>query len=286
MRVLVTGGRGMLGTDVCRAFAGAGHEVLPVTSADFDIADTAATKKALSDARPELVVHTAAFTDVDGCERDPDMAYRINALGSWNVAVACSALSATLIHISTDFVFDGEKGEPYTEFDQTHPLGAYGASKLAAEELVAAHCPRHFIVRSSWLFGPNGKCFPKVILRLAETRNELTVVADQIGTPTYTPDLAQALLDLPASGLYGLYHIVNSGSCSWHDLAQAVLQEAGRSDITVRPIRSEEWPSPTRRPKYSVLRPYVRELQGIPPLRPWQEALKDFMQAIAVPDPA
>lgn len=271
----------MLGTDVCRAFSEAGHEVLPVTSADFDIADMSATRRAIIDARPEVVVHTAAYTDVDGCERNPDTAYRINALGTWNVASACAEDSATLIHISTDFVFDGEKNEPYIEWDRPNPLGVYGASKLAAETLVQAHCPKAYIVRSSWLFGPHGKCFPRVILRLAETRNELTVVADQIGTPTYTPDLAAALLQLLETPLYGIYHIVNSGFCSWHDLAQALLAEAGRSDVVVKPIRSEEWPSPTRRPKYSVLRPYARELQGVALLRPWQDALKDFMREIA-----
>lgn len=270
----------MLGTDVCRAFTAAGHEVTPATSADFDIADTLATRRGILDARPDVVVHTAAYTDVDGCERDPDTAYRVNALGTWNIACACAEHSAKLIHISTDFVFDGEKNAPYIEWDQPNPLGVYGASKLAAEKLVLAHCPKSYVVRSSWLFGPHGKCFPKVILRLAETRTELTVVADQIGTPTYTPDLASALLQLLETPLYGVYHIVNSGSCSWHDLAHAVLAEAGRGDIAVKPIKSEEWPSPTRRPKYSVLRPYARELQGIEPLRPWQAALKDFMREI------
>lgn len=276
----------MLGTDVCRAFTAGRHEVIPVTSADFDIADTAAARRAITGARPDIVIHTAAYTDVDGCERDPDSAYRINTVGTWNVASASAEAGATLVHISTDFVFDGEKNAPYTEFDSPNPLGVYGASKLAAEEMVRKACPRHYIVRSSWLFGPHGKCFPKVILRLAETKRELTVVADQTGTPTYTPDLAKALIELLDIPLHGLYHITNTGSCSWHDLAKAVLKEAGKSDIAVKPIKSEDWPSPTRRPKYSVLRNYVRELRGMAPLRPWQEALEDFMQELRQQEPA
>jgi dTDP-4-dehydrorhamnose reductase len=270
----------MLGTDVCRAFLAGNHEVTPVTSADFDIADTTATRLAIMAVRPEIVVHTAAYTDVDGCERDPDSAYRINAIGTWNVATASAEARATLVHISTDYVFDGEKGTPYIEFDKPNPLGVYGASKLAAEDLARQACPKHYIIRSSWLFGPNGKCFPKVILRLAETKKEIAVVADQIGMPTYTPDLADAIIELLTTPLYGLYHITNTGSCSWHQLAEAVLMEAGRSDIVLNPIRSVDWPSPTRRPKYSVLRNYARELRGMAPLRPWQEGLKDFMNAI------
>src|SRR5579884_4068506 len=211
MRILVTGGRGMLGSDVCRCFAERGDEVTPVTTDDFDIADAKRTRDAVLAAKPDVVVHTAAFTDVDGCERNPDEAYRVNALGTWSVASACAEAGAKLIHISTDFVFDGEKAEPYTEFDAPNPLGVYGASKLAAENLARTACARHFIVRSSWLFGPHGKCFPKVILRAAETKSELTVVADQRGTPTYTPDLAAALTGLPELELYGTYHIVNGG---------------------------------------------------------------------------
>ena len=270
----------MLGTDVCARFAAAGHAITPMTRAEFDIADPTATQTALANAQPDLVIHTAAYTDVDGCERNPDEAYRINALGAWSVASACNRLDAPLVAISTDFVFDGRKTEPYTEFDAPHPLGVYGASKLAGENLVRRVCPKHYIVRTSWLFGAHGKCFPSAILKAAETRRELSVVADQTGIPTYVVDLADALVDLVETPLYGTYHLANAGECTWHGFAEAILAEAGRPDVLVKPIRSEEWPSPTRRPKYSVLRPYARELMGKPPLRPWREALQAFLREI------
>jgi dTDP-4-dehydrorhamnose reductase len=276
----------MLGTDVCARFAAAGHQVTPVTREDFDIADHAATRALLFSISPDLVIHTAAETDVDGCERDPDNAYRINALGSWNVASACASLDVPLAAISTDFVFDGRKTTPYTEFDTPNPLGVYGASKLAGEQMVRQTCPKHYIVRTSWLYGVHGKCFPKAILRAAQTRSELSVVADQTGVPTYVVDLADALLDLIETPLYGIYHLASGGECTWHEFAQSILSESGTSGVAVKPIKSEEWPSPTRRPKYSVLRPYVQELMGKAPMRPWREGLKDFLTELASSEPS
>ncbi len=280
MRVLVTGGKGMLGVDVCAEFARLNHEVIPVTSGHFDIGDTDGTLRSIREIRPDIVVHTAAYTDVDGCERLPDIAYRVNALGTWNVAAAAASVGAAIVVISTDFVFDGKKASPYTEFDAVNPLGVYGATKLQGERLATEVCAKHYIVRTSWLYGEHGKCFPRTMLDLAETRNELSVVSDQTGTPTFTKDLAVALADLIKTPLYGTYHLANSGQTTWHGFAKATLSAAGKGHVNVKPIRSEDWPSPTRRPSYSVLRGYVRELQGKGMMRSWEEALADYIEAV------
>ena len=219
---------------------------------------------------------------MDGCERDPDRAFRVNAQGTKNVAKACQAFNTALAYISTDFVFDGEKGEPYTEDDAPNPLGQYGASKLAGEEYVRALCPRHFIVRTAWLYGEHGKNFPLAILTAAKSKKELKVVADQVGSPTFTFDLALAIRDLISTSRYGTYHIANKGSCSWYEFAKRILSLAGIYDVKVTPIDSENWPSPTKRPRYSVLRNNALELQGKDNLCPWEEALKDFISRLSL----
>lgn len=288
MRVLVTGANGMLGIDLCAILEAAGHTVIRADIGvrpglelpqwqPLDITDTLAVGRCLEEYRPDIVVHTAACTDVDGCERHPDQAYRINAFGTWNIAAACAGTDAILIYISTDFVFDGKKSEPYTEFDTPSPLSHYGASKLAGEKLVAQLCPRHFICRTAWLYGVHGKSFPNTILHLARTREELSVVADQTGSPTHTRDLAVILLSLFDSPLYGTYHIVNSGACSWYELAKRTLELAGVTRMAVHPIPASLYPSPTQRPRFSVLRRYALELQGKDVLRPWDEALAEFL---------
>ena len=281
MKVIVTGAGGMLGHAACAAFRQAGNEVVPTRSADLDITNPAQTRSVILAERPELVVHCAAYTDVDGCERDPNKAYRVNAVGAGNVATACHTAGAQLIIISTDFVFDGQKAEPYTEFDEPRPLGVYGASKLAGEQMARSACPQHKIVRTSWLFGANGKCFPKTILSAARTRPELRVVSDQYGTPTGTADLAQALVALSNISLSGTYHIANAGVCAWRDLAAETLRLAGLNEVKLTPIRADEWPSPTQRPACSALRPYIWELLGYSPLRSWQEALSQVIGELA-----
>jgi dTDP-4-dehydrorhamnose reductase len=280
----------MLGIDLCALAEAAGHEVIRtdigVRGEDaawswepLDITDLRAVTECLLNHQPDVVIHCAACTDVDGCERNPDFSYRINALGTWNVASVCGSHHITLIYVSTDFVFDGKKQEPYTEFDVPNPLSHYGASKLAGEKLVAQLCHRHYIARTSWLFGVHGKCFPATILRLAQTRTQLEVVVDQVGCPTYTVDLARALLSLPEVPLYGIYHITNVGHCTWRDLAVETLKQAGSGHVVVHPIPADQYPSPTRRPVYSVLRHYALELQGRDNLRPWQQAVADFVRA-------
>ena len=277
MKVMVTGAKGMLGSQLCSALA-ARHEVRGVDIEDFDITDQAEVRAAVEASHPELVVHCAAWTDVDGCERDPARAFLHNARGTWNVADACSGIGAMLVYVSTDFVFDGEKGGPYTEFDHPNPLSVYGASKLAGEDAVRALAPEHYVIRSAWLYGPGGRNFVDTILAAARQRDELKVVADQFGSPTYTRDLAGAIADLIVSQqvLYGTYHIVNTGVCSWAELAAEALQISG-SSARVLPIRASEWPSPTRRPAYSALHSRWLEFQGMPPLRDWKEALASYL---------
>ena len=283
MRILITGAAGMLGTDLQEAL-GAEHElVLTDVTGDLrslDVTDTDQVLSTIAEVKPDAVIHAAAYTDVDGCERDPDRAFRVNGLGTWNVATACARHDAALVYISTDFVFDGEKGEPYTEYDSVNPLGHYGASKLAGETHVRTVCRKHFIVRTAWLYGIHGKSFPRAMIDFARTREEISVVADQVGSPTFTVDLAQTIRSLVGAPLYGTYHMTNKGSCSWYEFAARTLALAGINNVEVKPIKAEEWPSPTRRPKYSVLRNYALELQGRDDLRSWDDALADFVSRL------
>ena len=270
----------MLGTQVCRELSDE-HEVIATDIVggceQLDVADVGGVFDALGRFRPDVVVHCAGMTDVDGCERDPDQAFKINAVGTWNLACACAANDSAIVHISTDYVFDGEKQEPYTEFDAPNPINAYGASKLAGEVAVRELCARHYIVRTSWLFAPQGKNFPLSILKAAEVNTELRVVEDQIGSPTYASDLAQFIGSLVGSPLFGVYHFTNAGSCSWYGFAQKILEVADMSHVKVVPIRSDEWATPTKRPDYSVLRHYRMELLGRDSARPWQDAVAEFV---------
>jgi len=278
MKVMVMGAKGMLGSDLCYALARE-HEVIGVDLEDFDITKAASVGQGIAAAGPEMVIHCAAWTDVDGCERDPARAFEQNAGGTWNVAAAAADVGASLVYMSTDFVFDGAKGEPYTEFDAPNPIGVYGASKLAGEEAVRRLVPRHTIARTAWLFGRRGKNFVSSILEAAAERGEIDVVADQFGSPTYTRDLAQAIADLVVTGRLfpGTCHLVNSGVCSWAELAEEALRAAG-SKTRVRPIPAAEWPSPTRRPAYSGMRSRWMELQGLPAMREWREAVRSYVE--------
>lgn len=279
----------MFGTDARRIFAEEGHDVIatdvgPAAVGEIrsvDITDFAAISGAIREAKPDLVLHPAAYTNVDGCERDPDLAFKVNAIGTWNVAAAAEQSGAALVAISTDFVFDGEKGAPYTEFDAPHPISNYGASKLAGENLARQTCRRAYIVRTSWLYGVHGKNFPYTVLNLAKTKPELPIVGDQIGTPMHTCDLVRAIMKIIEVPLYGVYHASNKGETSWADFARTILAKAGHGQVPVRDITSDQYAemfgSPTRRPKYSVMRPYALELQGRDILRPWQDALDDFL---------
>ncbi len=288
MRVLVTGANGMLGIDLCAALEAAGCHVIRTDVGvregavvppwePMNITDMQSVASVVLKHQPDAIVHSAAYTDVDGCTRDPDLAYRINALGTWNVAAVCGAHNIIMAYISTDFVFDGTKNAPYTEFDTVNPLSPYGASKLAGEKVTAQLCRKHFIIRTSWLFGVHGKSFPGTMINLAKTRSELNIVCDQTGSPTHTVDLANTVTHLITSPLYGTYHVTNSGHCTWFDLAKRTLELAGVTTTEVKPIPASTWPSPTVRPTYSVLRHFSLELQGKDNLAPWEVALEHYI---------
>lgn len=280
-RILITGAQGMLGTELVRALAG--HDLRPVDLADGDLTDRNAALRLVWDTGVDFAIHTAAMTDVDGCERDPDRAWRHNTLATWNLADACSSRQVPLVYLSTDFVFDGEKRAPYHEFDRPNPLGVYGASKLGGETVVRQLCPQHYIVRTAWLFGKTGKNFVRTILARAAEGKPLSVVADQVGSPTYAADLADAIarhiVDTYPLTLCGTYHITNAGQASWAELARATVQAAGAA-CEVREISSADWPSPTRRPAYSVLDHLALRMQGRDDLRPWQEAVAEAVRGM------
>lgn len=275
MRIVVTGAGGMLGQDVVRAGRDCGHEVVGLARAELDVADAAAVASAVRDATPDAVVNCAAWTDVDGAEADPEGAHAVNATGAGNVARAAAAAGARLVHVSTDYVFDGEKRSPYVESDPTGPRSAYGASKLAGERAVAAVPDlSHAIVRSSWLFGVGGRNFVATMMALGAERDEVAVVADQIGCPTFTVHLALGLLELARpDGGEGVFHMAGAGHCSWHDFAVEIFRRAG-IDCRVLPCTTEQMPRPARRPACSVL---ATERRALPPLPPWQDGLDNYL---------
>jgi len=283
MKVLITGANGQLGTDLCQILQDV--ELIPLTHTDIEIADMSSVTAAFDQYRPDVVINTAAYVRVDVCEDDPDIAFRANAIGARNIAVAAQGQRAKLIHISTDYVFGGEnepRSTSYTEFDTPVPSNLYGQSKLAGENLVRHLCAKHFIIRTSGLFGVAGASgkggnFVETMLRLARERDELRVVADQIFSPTYTKDLAQKIAQLITTDYYGVFHITNKGSCSWHEFASEILKLAGLKTPVIA-ITSDQYPQKARRPRFSVLDNYHLRLLGIDDMRPWQEALRDYMR--------
>ncbi len=278
MRFVITGAAGMLGQDLVAAARADGHDVVGLARAGLDITDADATTNAVAAARPDVVVNCAAWTDVDGAESSPDQALAVNGAGAGNVARAAAAISAWTIHVSSDYVFDGTKRTPYVESDAVAPASSYGRSKLAGEREVAAGAPgRHTIVRSSWLFGAGGPCFPATILRLAGERDELKVVDDQVGCPTFTGHLANALVELAARRPLGSVHVAGGGLCSWYEFAREIVAGSGlRSEVT--PCTTADMPRPATRPAYSVLGSERRD--EVPSLADWREGLAEYLSAV------
>ena len=274
MRILLIGAKGMLGTDMCRHWKS--DQVIPVDSSEADIRDLAQVRSMVFNARADWVVLTAAYTDVDGSEKNREQAFAVNATGAENVARAAAEIGSRLFYVSTDYVFDGNSSSPYEPQDTIHPLSVYGASKAAGEAAVQKYACDWCIGRTSWLFGAFGTSFPEKILRASETRSELTVVTDQLGSPTFTVDLAAAVLGLIHMESRGIVHITNSGQCSWCDFAQEVLRQAGRSSIRVLPITTSELARPAKRPAYSILSPASLKQRGIT-MRHWKETLPDYL---------
>lgn len=277
MKVLITGAKGQLGQELVRILPYKGFNVFGFGREELDITDIKNVRKVLREIKPEVVLHTAAYTQVDKAESEEEQAYLVNAYGSRNVAVVSEEIGAKLCYMSTDYVFDGSKSTPYKEFDHVNPLGVYGRSKYAGEELVKTLSTRYFIVRTSWVYGLYGNNFVKTMIRLAKEKKELGVVHDQIGSPTYTLDLSLFLAELIKSEKYGIYHVSNTGTCSWFEFAKAIFEEAG-IEVKLKPLRTEDFPRPAPRPKYSVMDHLAIRANQFSPLRYWRDGLKDFLQ--------
>lgn len=279
MRVLVTGVKGQLGSDIAAELKLRAEECIGADIADFDITDRGATVGTIKKYMPDCVIHCAAFTDVNGAEEKRGLCERINVLGTENVALACNEADAKLIYISTDYVFNGEGMRPYKPNDERNPINFYGMTKSLGEDKVRSICPKHFIVRTSWVFGKNGTNFVKTMLRLGEQMEGLTVVDDQIGSPTYTPDLARLLCDMAATERYGTYHATNEGFCSWYDFAKKIMELSGIG-CNIKPIASKDYPSPAKRPQNSRLSKEKLVQNGFYKLPPWEDALKRFIKVL------
>ena len=271
--ILVVGGNGMLGRDMLALL---GDAARGVDIDEIDITSLESTERVLRTLKPDTVINCAAYTDVDSCESNVETAMQVNGEGVAHLAMASREIGARLVHVSTDYVFDGGKGSPYVEDDLPCPLGVYGESKLAGE-MNAAFNPDHLIVRTQWLYGLHGKNFVETMLRLAIEKDQLAVVDDQIGSPTWTVDLAQAIQALMKTGHRGIYHAANSGFCSWNEFAQAIFQESGLS-VKVNGMTTDELNRPARRPLYSTLDcSKLEQDSGFRP-QPWRSALKAYLQ--------
>jgi dTDP-4-dehydrorhamnose reductase len=274
-RFLITGAQGMLGQAVVAAAARRGHDVDARDRAGLDITDPASAERAIVGTRPDVVINCAAWTDVDGAESAEDAALAVNGEGAGNVAKAAADAGAFVVHVSTDYVFDGvsKRGQPWLESDPVGPLGAYGRTKLAGERAVAAATDQHAIVRTAWLFGAGGRNFVDTMLRLGRERDELEVVSDQIGCPTWTGHLAQALVTIAEQRAHGVQHVAGAGACSWFDLAAATFEATGIR-VRLRPTTTDAFPRPARRPPWSVLGTERPDAVRLPD---WREGLRQHL---------
>lgn len=277
MRIALTGAGGMLGSDIQRVFRDT--DIVGFMHKDLDITSIDTVNERIRAVRPDFLIHAAAFTDVDRCESEVEKAYLVNGIGTRNIAMVCEDIKCPVIYISTDYVFDGSRGTPYNEWDATSPINRYGLSKLMGEEFVKALTNRFYIVRTSWLYGSSGRNFVDTILRLLSERDSISVVNDQKGCPTYTVDLALKLRELIGKG-YGIYHIVNTGSCTWYDFAVAIASYKGVTKKII-PVTSEAINRPAKRPASSVLENTFLKLEGIGELRNWKEAVAEYLSYAA-----
>lgn len=278
MKVLIIGSEGMLGQDLVDILSRE-NEVSTTTIDTLDITDIEKTVTTVKNINPDVVIHAAAFTDVDGSESNPDLAYKVNAIGTRNVAVACQETDSALVYICTDYVFDGTKGSSYKEYDQTKPLSVYGKTKHSGEIYIRDILNKFYIVRTAWLYGYNGPNFVTTMLNLAKKMDSISVVADQVGSPTYTVDLSKAIAELIKKPAYGIYHITNSDHCSWYEYAQEIFKIA-EIEIEVKPVTTEEFGSPAPRPQYSVLDNYNWKMEGFPEIRSYKDALAEYIESL------
>lgn len=281
MKVLLIGANGQLGTDLNRIFQAAGDLVVPVTHAQVDVSSESRVSDVMLETKPDVVLNTAAFHKVEECERQPGLAFQVNGIGPMNLAKTCKQSGAVLVHFSTDYVFDGEKNAPYEETDRPSPLNVYGTSKVAGEHLIAAYADRYFVIRTCGLYGTAGSSgkggnFVENMLKKAAAGEAIRVVDDQVLTPTYTVDLAEATRRLVLSGDFGLYNVSSEGECSWCQFTRAIFELAG-ANAQLRPVRTGDFPSSVKRPAYSVLSKAKIRALGLP-IRTWQDALSRYLQ--------
>lgn len=276
MKIIVTGSKGQLGSDVVAQLSKNGAQAIEADLPELDITDAAAVETFVAESNADGVIHCAAYTNVDTAESENEICSKINYEGTLNLAKACKKHNVKLLYISTDYVFSGEGTEPFEANSPKVPCNFYGKSKLAGEKAVEETCEKHFIVRISWVFGENGKNFVKTMLRLANERNEISVVCDQTGSPTYTKDLAKLLCDMIATDKYGVYHATNEGYCSWAEFASAIMEYAGK-ETKIKPISSSEYKSVAVRPANSRLSKNSLDLNGFERLPRWEDALKRFL---------
>ena len=279
MKVVVTGVRGQLGHDVVNELEKRGHTAVGTDVEEMDITDAGKVREVLTSERPDAVIHCAAYTAVDAAEDNVELCRRINAQGTENIAKVCGDLDCRMLYLSTDYVFNGEGERPWEPDDEREPLNVYGQTKYEGELAVETYVEKFFIVRIAWVFGVNGKNFIKTMLRLGKDHDELTVVADQIGSPTYTWDLSRLLVDMIESDRYGRYHATNEGLCSWYEFAVEIFRQAGM-DVHVRPVTSEEYPAKAKRPHNSRMDKSKLEQNGFRRLPDWKDALTRYLDVL------
>lgn len=277
MKIVITGANGQLGHDVVNQLADGNFEVFPLVRATVELTNRQAVLSYMENIQPDVIIHCAAYTNVDGAEGDRKTAYEVNGLATQYLAEAAERLDAKMVYVSTDYVFDGTANTPYEVNHPTAPLGVYGDTKLSGEEFVQHHAKKHFIVRTAWVFGVNGNNFVKTMMKLGRERGEVGVVHDQVGSPTYTVDLASFIIELMQSEKYGIYHATNEGVCSWYEFAQEIFRQTGMK-VNIKPLTTEEFPRPAARPKYSVLSKAKITEQGFQPMRNWKESLMAYLQ--------
>lgn len=280
MKVLVTGVKGQLGYDVVNELTKRGHEAVGVDVDEMDITDGDACRQVITEANPDAVIHCAAYTAVDAAEDNVDLCRRVNADGTRNIALVCRDLDIKMVYISTDYVFDGQGTRPWEPDDVRDPLNVYGVTKCEGEMAVEELVKKFFIVRIAWVFGVNGKNFIRTMLRLGEERGAVSVVDDQIGSPTYTYDLARLLVDMTESEHYGRYHATNEGFCSWYEFACEIFKQAGMAEVKVTPVDSSQFPAKAKRPMNSRMDKSKLAANGFEPLPAWQDALNRYLKEI------
>ncbi|MCI9502251.1 MAG: dTDP-4-dehydrorhamnose reductase [Hungatella sp.] len=278
MKIFVTGVKGQLGFDVVNELEKRGHDAVGVDIQDMNITDKAAVKKKITESSPDGVIHCAAYTAVDAAEDNEELCRQVNAKGTEHIVSVCRDLGCKLMYISTDYVFNGQGTRPWEPDDEREPLNVYGQTKYEGE-LAVETLEKYFIVRIAWVFGVNGKNFIKTMLNLGKTRDSLTVVDDQIGSPTYTYDLARLLVDMIETEKYGRYHATNEGLCTWYEFAREIFKQAG-IQVNVTPVTSDQYPAKAKRPMNSRMDKSKLTEKGFQPLPPWQDALRRYLEAI------